>query len=54
MSDDLKKGLEGVLAAESGLSTIDGDAGSPLHGGANQDVMRMLEEVDDSDKDPVA
>ncbi|WP_254272664.1 citrate synthase [Haloarcula marina] len=33
MSDDLKKGLEGVLVAESGLSVIDGDAGKLVYRG---------------------
>jgi citrate synthase len=33
----------------SAIGTLKG----PLHGGANQDVMRMLKEIDDSDKDPV-
>ena len=33
MSDDLKKGLEGVLVAESGLSSIDGDAGRLIYRG---------------------
>ncbi|PSP86035.1 citrate synthase [Halobacteriales archaeon QS_6_64_34] len=33
MSDDLKKGLEGVLVAESGLSVIDGDAGELVYRG---------------------
>jgi citrate synthase len=35
--------ITGSLAALSG----------PLHGGANQDVMRMLESIDESDKSPV-
>ena len=35
MSDELKKGLEGVLAAESGLSSIDGDAGRLIYRGYN-------------------
>jgi citrate synthase len=30
-----------------------GALSGPLHGGANQDVMEVLYEVDDSDKDPV-
>jgi citrate synthase len=34
----------------SAVGTLSG----PLHGGANQNVMRMLLEVDESDKDPVA
>ncbi|WP_226004043.1 citrate synthase [Natrinema salinisoli] len=33
MSDDLKKGLEGVLVAESELSSIDGDAGRLIYRG---------------------
>jgi len=33
MSDDLKKGLEGVLVAESELSDIDGDAGKLVYRG---------------------
>jgi citrate synthase len=33
MSDDLKKGLEGVLVAESALSNIDGDAGRLVYRG---------------------
>ncbi|WP_135303362.1 citrate synthase [Haloarcula amylovorans] len=33
MSDDLKKGLEGVLVAESSLSVIDGDAGKLVYRG---------------------
>jgi citrate synthase len=33
MSDDLKKGLEGVLVSESGLSVIDGDAGKLVYRG---------------------
>jgi len=33
MSDDLKKGLEGVLVAESGLSSIDGDVGRLIYRG---------------------
>jgi len=37
-------------AVVSAIGTLKG----PLHGGANQDVMEMLKEVDDSDKDPVA
>ncbi|MFB6087785.1 MAG: citrate synthase [Haloarculaceae archaeon] len=37
-------------AVTSAIGTLKG----PLHGGANQDVMKMLKEVDDSDKDPIA
>jgi len=33
MSDDLKKGLEGVIVAESELSVIDGDAGKLVYRG---------------------
>ncbi|MFP9191604.1 citrate synthase [Natronosalvus vescus] len=33
MADDLKKGLEGVLVAESELSSIDGDAGRLIYRG---------------------
>ncbi|SFS43524.1 citrate synthase [Halostagnicola kamekurae] len=33
MADDLKKGLEGVLVAESGLSSIDGDVGRLVYRG---------------------
>ncbi|WP_440763838.1 citrate synthase [Natronorubrum sp. DTA7] len=33
MADDLKKGLEGVLVAESGLSSIDGDEGRLIYRG---------------------
>jgi citrate synthase len=33
MSDELKKGLEGVLVSESGLSVIDGDAGKLVYRG---------------------
>jgi citrate synthase len=36
-------------AVTSAIGTLKG----PLHGGANQDVMRMLEEVYESDKDPL-
>ncbi|WP_122088955.1 citrate synthase [Halalkalicoccus subterraneus] len=36
-------------AATSAVGTLKG----ALHGGANQNVMKMLKEVDDSDKDPV-
>jgi len=37
-------------AVTSAIGTLKG----PLHGGANQDVMEMLKEVDDSDRDPIA
>ncbi|MFB6184681.1 MAG: citrate synthase [Haloarculaceae archaeon] len=41
MSDDLKKGLEGVLVAESELSRIDGDAGRLIYRGyAIEDLAR--------------
>jgi citrate synthase len=36
-------------AVTSAIGTLKG----PLHGGANQDVMRMLKEVDSSDQDPL-
>jgi len=36
-------------AVTSAIGTLSGG----LHGGANQNVMRMLQEVDDSDKDPL-
>jgi citrate synthase len=36
-------------AVVSAIGTLKG----PLHGGANQDVMRMLQEVDESDRDPI-
>jgi citrate synthase len=36
-------------AVTSAVGTLSG----ALHGGANQNVMRMLQEVDESDKDPV-
>ena len=36
-------------AVTAGVGALSG----PLHGGANQDVMEMLHEVDASDKDPV-
>ncbi|PHQ39549.1 citrate synthase [Halorubrum persicum] len=40
---DVYSGVTGGIGALSG----------PLHGGANQDVMEVLQEVDSSDKDPV-
>ncbi|ELY92740.1 2-methylcitrate synthase/citrate synthase II [Natrialba hulunbeirensis JCM 10989] len=41
MADDLKKGLEGVLVAESDLSSIDGDAGRLIYRGyAIEDLAR--------------
>ncbi|SFR38063.1 citrate synthase [Halogeometricum rufum] len=41
MSDDLKRGLEGVLVAESELSFIDGDAGELVYRGyAIEDLAR--------------
>ncbi len=41
MSDELKKGLEGVLVAESGLSHIDGDEGRLVYRGyAIEDLAR--------------
>ncbi|GAA0672118.1 citrate synthase [Natronoarchaeum mannanilyticum] len=41
MSDEVKKGLEGVLVAESGLSHIDGDVGRLIYRGyAIEDLAR--------------
>ncbi len=41
MADDLRKGLEGVLVAESELSSIDGDAGRLIYRGyAIEDLAR--------------
>jgi citrate synthase len=37
-------------AVTSAIGTLKG----PLHGGANQNVMRMLKEIDESDKEPAA
>ncbi|QLH76416.1 citrate synthase [Halosimplex rubrum] len=37
----------------SSVTSAIGTLKGPLHGGANQDVMEMLEEVDESDRDPV-
>jgi citrate synthase len=37
----------------SGVTAAIGTLSGSLHGGANQDVMRMLKEVDDSSKDPL-
>ncbi|MFC7176639.1 citrate synthase [Halosegnis marinus] len=48
MSDELKKGLEGVLVAESSLSFIDGDAGKLVYRGYDiEDLAReaTFEEV---------
>ena len=39
MSDELKKGLEGVLAAESRLSNIDGDAGRLIYRGYDIETL---------------
>ena len=39
MSDELKKGLEGVLAAESTLSNIDGDAGRLIYRGYDIETL---------------
>jgi citrate synthase len=39
MSDQLKKGLEGVLVAESSLSYIDGDAGTLVYRGYDIDEL---------------
>ncbi|MDZ5812142.1 citrate synthase [Halorubrum sp. AD140] len=41
---DVYSGVTGGIGALSGS----------LHGGANQDVMEVLQEIDDSEKDPVA
>ena len=37
----------------SAITSAIGTLGGGLHGGANQNVMRMLQEVDESDHDPV-
>ncbi|WP_123535169.1 citrate synthase [Halosimplex salinum] len=37
----------------SSVTSAIGTLKGPLHGGANQDVMEMLKEVDDSDRDPI-
>ncbi len=37
----------------SSVTSAIGTLKGPLHGGANQDVMRMLKEVDDADSDPL-
>jgi citrate synthase len=37
----------------SAITSAVGTLAGPLHGGANQNVMRMLKEVDESDKDPI-
>ncbi|WP_336342948.1 citrate synthase [Halalkalicoccus ordinarius] len=37
----------------SAITSAVGTLAGPLHGGANQNVMKMLKEVDDSDKDPI-
>ena len=37
----------------SAVTSAIGALGGGLHGGANQNVMRMLQEVDESDRDPV-
>ncbi|WP_225332818.1 citrate synthase [Halomicrobium urmianum] len=37
----------------SSVTAAIGTLKGPLHGGANQDVMRMLKEVDDADSDPL-
>ncbi len=39
MADDLRKGLEGVLVAESGLSSIDGDAGRLIYRGYSIETL---------------
>lgn len=36
----------------SAITSAVGTLSGSLHGGANQDVMRMLKEIDDSDKEP--
>jgi citrate synthase len=36
----------------SAVTSAIGTLGGGLHGGANQNVMRMLQEVDESDRDP--
>jgi len=38
----------------SAVTAAVGTLKGPLHGGANQDVMQLLKEVDDADKDPIA
>ncbi|WP_433628573.1 citrate synthase [Halomicrococcus sp. NG-SE-24] len=42
--------LSGVHSA---ITSAIGTLAGPLHGGANQNVMKMLKEVDDADQDPV-
>ncbi|WP_436925281.1 citrate synthase [Halosimplex amylolyticum] len=37
----------------SSVTSAIGTLKGPLHGGANQDVMEMLKEVDESDRDPI-
>jgi citrate synthase len=37
----------------SSVTSAIGTLKGPLHGGANQDVMEMLKEVDDADQDPL-
>jgi citrate synthase len=37
----------------SAVTSAVGTLAGPLHGGANQDVMQMLKEADDSDRDPI-
>ncbi|MFC7140946.1 citrate synthase [Halosimplex aquaticum] len=37
----------------SSVTSAIGTLKGPLHGGANQDVMQMLKEVDESDRDPI-
>jgi len=39
MLEDVQKGLEGVLVAESGLSSIDGDAGRLIYRGYNIETL---------------
>jgi len=43
MSDEVKRGLEGVLVAESGLSHIDGDAGELIYRG--YDIEELAREA---------
>src|SRR6056297_3435 len=39
MPEDVQKGLEGVLVAESGLSSIDGDAGRLIYRGYDIETL---------------
>ena len=38
----------------SAITSAVGTLAGPLHGGANQNVMKMLQEIDESDKEPIA